>query len=377
MHGTANLTAVKEKIEQHLRFWARQGPSLLLSSPDKAPLYETRDYARRFADPQLMWETEMRRAEVLLDWPTDGIPTVRPNLGVVFLPSLAGQGCEVADQQMPWPGQPLGRSAAAAARKANVATAELMRRAERFYQIHHEQGGTEVAAYHPDTQGVFDVSHLLCGDEIFLALAGDPAEQREVLDLLDACLDLYVRATRRIKQCLGEADQTMIHGHGTAQGVLFPDAGVRLSEDTATLLSPAALDRFVMPCLERAAVPFGAAFVHYCGWHQPFFAKLCSADRVRAIDLGNPEKYDVAWLLERCAATETILYSRLPPLPSESPLAYVQRLGALVRLTGARVILRATVTPRSCSEAAEMLAAWHELTTITESKCNYEKTEHV
>jgi len=80
---------MKTKIERHRQFWKAKGPSLLLLSPEAAPLYDTTNYDRLFAEPQLMWESEMRRAEVLVDWPTDGIPTVRPNLGVIFVPSVA------------------------------------------------------------------------------------------------------------------------------------------------------------------------------------------------------------------------------------------------------------------------------------------------
>jgi len=351
-----------DKIERHRRFWAGQGPSLLLIPPDNAPLYDTTDYRRRFDDPQLMWEAEIRRAEAIVDWPTDGIPTVRPNLGVVFLPALAGQGYDVPAGQMPWPGAPLGMAGLRHVRQVDVAQAELMRRAEDFYGLHRKHGPAAIAAYHPDTQGIFDVAHLLYGDAIFTAMAGDVAEQAEVTEALEICLDLFQRATRRVKAALGEADGCMIHGHGTPQGLFFPRGGTRISEDSATLLSPAMIDRFVMPSVQRALAAFDGGFLHYCGRHPPFFERLCACPLVRAIDLGNPEKYDTTWLLERCAATGTVLYSRLPATADESALAYVDRLGRLVRQTRARVALRATVAPRSRDEAGEMLTVWRELT---------------
>ena len=48
-----------------------------------------------------MWEHEVRRARAVADWPTDGIPTVRPNLGEVFVTSLVGQGYELIESQHP------------------------------------------------------------------------------------------------------------------------------------------------------------------------------------------------------------------------------------------------------------------------------------
>ena len=350
------------KTESHRRFWEGKGPSLLIVPADSGPLYDTTDYDRRFADPELMWEAEVRRARAVIDWPTDGIPTVRPNLGVVFIPSIAGQGYHVHTDQMPWPGEPLTEDAIRAARGVDVGTAELVLRAQAFYRLHRERGDGVIAPYHPDTQGVFDAAHLLYGDRILAAMAGEEAEQGWVLELLEICLDLSLRVTRRIKEMLGEPANCMIHGHGTAQGVFFPQGGVRVAEDTATLLSPAMIDRFVMPFIERSLAPFEGGFAHFCGVHRPFFERLCACHLVRAIDLGNPEKYDPHWLLERCATSGTVLYSRLPALEDENAVAYARRVGMLVRETGARVILRATVTPRDRNEALEMLETWHQLT---------------
>lgn len=154
----------------------------------------------------------------------------------------------------------------------------------------------------------------------------------------------------------------MIHGHGTSQGVFFPKGGSRAAEDTAILLSPAMIRQFVMPFLRRSLAPFGGGFVHYCGLHRPLFEELCQCPEVLAIDLGNPEKYDVHWVLERCAASGTVLYSRLAALEGEDALTYMRRLGTLVRETKARTVLRATVQPSSREEASEMLTLWHELT---------------
>ncbi len=353
---------MRELIERHRRFWGGEGPSLLLLPPGEVTLYDTASYDRLFADPRLMWESEMRRARAVVGWPTDGIPTVRPNLGVIFVPSIAGQGYQVKSDQMPWPGEPLTIERIRAARSVDVAAAELMRRAEAFYRVHQKSGVTDVVAYHADTQGVFDVAHLLYGDEIFTAMAGEDDDQRRVFEVMDICLDLYVRVTRRLKEILGESAGSMIHGHGTPQGIFFPEGGARISEDTPTLLSPVMIERFVMPWIERSLEPFSGGFAHFCGRHPALFERLCRCPLVKAIDLGNPESWDPAWLLGRCAASGTVLWSRLAALPGERGESYVRRIGALVRESGARVILRSTVTPRDRAEAEAMLALWRELT---------------
>jgi hypothetical protein len=114
--------------------------------------------------------------------------------------------------------------------------------------------------------------------------------------------------------------------------------------------------------IEQAAAPFGGAFLHHCGRHPDLFEMLCRMPCVRAIDLGNPEMYDAAWLMERCAETGTVLYSRLAPEPAESWDAYTRRLGGLVRDTGARCILRPLVYPQTRDECSHMKELWHDLT---------------
>ena len=154
----------------------------------------------------------------------------------------------------------------------------------------------------------------------------------------------------------------MIHGHSTQQGVYFPDAGCRISEDSATLISPRHIDRFIMPVIEKSMQPFGGAFVHFCGKHDYLFERLCELDFTRAVDLGNPEKYDPRWVMENCAKTDTVLHSRMAPEENEDWRAYTKRLGRLVKETGARVILRPLVFSASRTECREMQQMWHELT---------------
>jgi hypothetical protein len=355
------LSVVENRKTLHQAFWRGEGPSLILIPVGSAPLYDTTEYIARFRDPAKMWKAEIDRAQPITDWPTDGIATVRPNLGTIFVPALVGQRYLVRDGQMPWVVGGLSREAIRAVRGAPIAKADVMQLAEKFYHIHATSDQVCVAAYHPDTQGVFDVAHLLYGDDIFLDLM-DPDGQAWIDELMEISLDLVVRTTRQIKRLLGESDTTMIHGHATPQGVCFSDAGIRISEDTATLLSPGTIERFVLPMIEKATSPFGRAFIHYCGRHTAFFDMLCRMPCVCAIDLGNPEMYDTRRLMERCAETDTVLFSRLAALPDEEWEAYTRRLGTLVSETGVRCILRPLVYPQTRGECLEMRELWHDLT---------------
>jgi len=352
---------LESKRASHEAFWRGEGPSLILIPPAQQELYDLRDYAARFHDPQAMWESEIRRAEGVVDWPTDGIPTIRPNLGVTFIPAMAGLEFRLSDEAMPWPGEPLTREAIRAARHVSLADTAMMRLAQTFYALHRASGRGDIVAYHADTQGVFDIAHLLNGDNTFYELA-EPAQAGWIEELLEICLDLYAGATTQLKSLLKEPAGSMVHGHGTSQGVWFPAAGARMAEDTAILLSPRMVERVILPVIRRAAAPFGGAFVHFCGKHPVLLEQLCALAEVKALDLGNPELYDPRWLLERCARTNTVLYSRLAAEPGEGWQAYASRLARLVRQTGARVILHPMVFPESRADCAVMQSLWHHLT---------------
>lgn len=351
-----------EKKAQHEAFWRGEGPGLILIPPKQRVQYDVESYAARFHDPQAMWANEMAKAREVLDWPTDGIPTIRPNLGVVFVPAIAGQAFDIEEGSMPWPGAPLTREAILRAGDLDPETCDLIRLAREFYQIHQASGETEVAAYLPDTQGVFDIAHLLRGDDIFMDLA-DPDEREWIDGIMAVCQKLYEEATRLMKDAAGEENATMMHGHSTPQGLYFSTAGARIAEDTATLLSPGMIADIIVPSVEKCIQAFDGIFLHYCGRHEDLFKQLVALPGIKAVDLGNPEMYALDDLMSWCADTDTVLHSRLPAEPGETWRAYIERIAAAARRAGARVALRPLVFPDNRAECADMRDCWHECTT--------------
>jgi len=354
---------MEEKIELHRKFWQGEGPGLLLIPPSRANLYDINNYHIRFYDPTAMWETEFKRAQAVIGWPTDGIPTVRPNLGVITLPAMAGQSFQTPENSMPWPGGPLSIAMIRAINESSLENSTVFRLAADFYSLYQKNHPPDIAAYLPDTQGVFDIAHLLYGDEIFYSLF-DSEPGSFMTELMEISLSIYLKGTEILKSAMREDLQTMIHGHGTEQGVYFPVGGVRVSEDTATLLSPEMIEEIILPFIKRSIQPFGGGFLHFCGEHPTIFDQFTSLPEIKAIDLGNPEKYNTKKLMERCAETGTVLYSRIAAEADEDWKKYIDRIGSLVKDTGARVILRPLVFPDSKPECLEMLDRWHQLTSI-------------
>jgi len=350
---------MQEKIESHKSFWAGKGPCLMLIPAKRDILYNTENYTEKFYNPKLMWKEQIQRAKLIINWPTDGIPTVRSNLGVIFIPAIAGQSYIIKKGQMPWPGNNLERDQIRSILEIDFQNAELMQLVKAFYKLHNiSEEKIRIAPYLPDTQGVFDIAHMLYGERIFYDMANEK-NCAWIMELLDICTKLYVNISIILKQLFHEDNLTMIHGHGTSQGVFFPQAGVRMSEDTATLLSPRMIDKFILPFIEKGAEQFSGIFIHFCGKHEKLFEKICKLSCVKAIDLGNPESYDTRWLLKCCRDTDTVLYSRVFLNPCKSWRDYVECLGKLVHETGARCIIRPMVFPSNRDEAKAMLDLWH------------------
>ena len=347
------------KIEAHRRFWEGSGPSLIFIPRGETALYDMSDYPTRFESPERMLAFEAERARALLDWPTDGIPTVRPSLGTIFIPAIAGQEYQVVADQMPWPGKRLSLEQIRCISIETVRDTGMYRRAQEFYRLAHDE--RDFASYHADTQGVFDIAHILYGEEIFIEMAMEE-NHGWIREILDTCLGLFTAVTDELKTNIDEGPTEMIHGHGTPQGLYFPNAGARVSEDSATLLSPVMIKEFLGPVIRKCMEPYGGAFLHYCGRHEFLFEWLCRMDLVRAIDLGNPEMYDLDLLAGVAAETDTVLYTRVAPLEGETWETYLRRIAGVICSHGTRCVLRPLVFPSDRHECRAMLDLWHELT---------------
>lgn len=348
---------IEQRKQLHKDFWQGKGRSLILiPTPQLKPYPSNMDnYKERFYSPRKMWEFESEQAQSVIQWPTDGLPTIRPNLGTIFIPAIAGQNYIMQDGQMPWPGRHFSFAQISAIKSLDIDAADIMKLAKHFYEIHKDKGSKEIFSYLPDTQGVFDILHLLRGDDIFYEMAD---KKQLIKELFNIVTDFYIEVSKKLKNAIGEDNCSMVHGHATPQGVFCPDIGIRLSEDTATLLSPAMIDEFILPYMEKAAKPFGGAFVHFCGKHEILYDKLLECDFVKAIDMGNPEMYDSFRLLEQCSKTGTIFYGKLAAYENETWKQYINRIMKILKDTGARCVLRPAIFPSGSDECAEMYDMW-------------------
>jgi hypothetical protein len=238
---------------------------------------------------------------------------------------------------------------------------------KQFYELFQErkQAGLvpeEIFPYVPDTQGIFDLSHLIVGTDLFYLLT-ESTEQ--VLGIQERSLQLFLAATRMFKDLLGEPGGSMVHGHGMPIGVWFPGTGARISEDSATMISEDMIRQFCLPFIERAAKPFGRLFMHYCGHHPGFLRMLCRMDEISTLNLGNPEMYDLDELFARCGASGTVYFGHLHLREGEDGESYLERLADLCNRHRTRLILVSDYHAQGAEEKAALVRRWHRLTRTT------------
>ncbi|MEE9307760.1 MAG: hypothetical protein V3V57_09595 [Spirochaetia bacterium] len=362
--------AIHAKFRLFEEFWKGEGPfPILFTEPHlaKGKPYIRHDLVEQHRDPEKHLEERLLEIEPHLELIDDGIPTVRSDLGTTLLPSGLGLRIEVQPELHPWLAEHLTPEQYVELRSP-ISPQDLLQNemlfSKSFYELFRrrkEQGLVlaEIFPYVPDTQGIFDLSHLIIGTD-FLYLLSDQGDQ--VLAIQKRSFEIFIAATRMFKDLLGEQRGSMVHGHGMPIGVWFPDTGARISEDSATLISDGMIREFCLPFIERAAKSFGRLFMHYCGYHPGFLQMLCQMEEISTLNLGNPEMYDLEELFSLCGRSGTVYFGHLPLLEGEDGESYLERLADLCRRHQTRLILVSEVHPQGSEEKSAMVKRWHSLT---------------
>ena len=286
---------------------------------------------------------------------SDSVPSIRANLGTAFVPTMFGLEQQVLPHCMPWLKQHLSKEQIERFEiPDDISQLGEMPRALEYYRCYQEKlgpGFTFVA----DTQSPFDIAHLVRGDDIFTDVYDDPAFVHHLLELTT---EMYIRATQEIKRATGETPETGAHGNS----LWMANGGVRACEDSSTLLSPALVDEFVIPYLERALEPFGGGWAHYCGNNDRLLnALIDDAPHVRGINFGNPERHDYAALMPRLLDTGKFYFGFWPREEGEDDRSFFGRILAPLEGEKRGLILQYAGETPTAAKAAETIDLWHEL----------------
>lgn len=345
-------------------FWKKEGPCLLLfAEPHLAEgqNYVEYDLVHQHNSVDLLFKEAVIQKERFDRVIDDGLPVIRADLGTTLLPTGLGMSIQVQQNAHPWleghlrPEEYLEKDL-----DRFTAGGEIPLAIEFYKKVRQlDQKLNETIPYLPDTQGIFDLTHLVIGTDVFYLFFDRP----ELVEKLQKkSLDLFLCATRYFKGLIGEEATSMVHGHGMFRGVWFPDTGARISEDSCTLLSMEQIEKYCLPFIRDALRPFGRGFMHYCGRHVDFLATVCNEPIISTINLGNPEFYDLDEIMILCGRTDTVFFGHLPKEEHEDNETFIERVAESVKKNGARAILILREIPESRERMQSLLDLWHRLT---------------
>jgi uroporphyrinogen-III decarboxylase len=285
---------------------------------------------------------------------SDAQPSVRPNLGTGFIPTLFGLRQEVFEDKMPWLKEHLTKEQISRFRVPDdVSHLGLMPHAKKCIDYFKAKQDGKFAIFLPDTQGPFDIAHLVRGDDLFTDLVDDPPFVHHLMTL---CVEMYIKATRRLKEWIGEPLDSCHH----SGNLYLARGGVRCCEDTTTLLSPRHIDEFVAPYMEKALAAFGGGWVHYCGNNTHLLETLIErVPHAHGINFGNPERHDFAKIFPRLVEKGKFYFGGWAKTKEESTEQYFRRIIAPVKSARRGLIfIPSGVSAKTPAEAEQLLRLW-------------------
>jgi len=172
---------------------------------------------------------------------------------------------------------------------------------------------------------------------------------------------MYIQVTEKLKEVLGEEKTICYHGHALSRGIYMRNGGTRISEDSATLISPQQIDEFVIPYDQKALEAFGGGFIHFCGKNDYLLESYLKLDKVRAVNLGNPEMYDFDLTMQKFIDYKKCYFGLWPKEDSETLEGYFQRMKRAIERGKSGLILHfdeAMFPEYSCQD---ILQKWRKI----------------
>lgn len=306
-------------------FHGRADHPLLLLSGESAAEFD--DYPR-FTPRQIHYDSEKMLHSELLNALTAqsggmcAVPSVRANMGCGIVPALLGAKQELFDDKMPWLLNHLPKGLLAEMTPSDVTiTPEFQVALDHMEYMAAACADYGVRVYPVDIQGAFDTAHLLLGDPIFYEMYDDPDFVHHLLDLSCVAIKLaFDECIRRIP----EADRAVCHYNALAMP--HDLGGVKLSEDTSTLLGAEHIEEFVKPYLHRTLAECGGGYVHYCGKNNILYQAVLDEPLAYGMNLGNPEKHSMERVIADCAVRKKVYYGNAAHMSGEARDSFFRRM---------------------------------------------------
>lgn len=345
---------LQKSRERQCRFWRGEKvtPPLvfaggkLAEKQEKIPDY---DFKEIFHDPAKMLCREVKAACAAANGRSDLIPSIRANLGTGILLACLGLEQETFPDKMPWLKEHLTKEQISKLSPADIKPRGSFARGLEMMRCFKEIMGDSMPVYVMDTQGPFDLAHLMLGDALFIQLYDDPPFVHHLMNL---CLELGLKTHRWMKAAINEPATSLHHGCS-----LYSDSfGIRICEDTTVMLNPDHIEEFAIAYSRKLAREFGGAWVHYCGYNENLTDLILSYPEFKVLNFGHipghEDKIDFQKNMEKFTRAGKINYNCWPQYPGEAPEEYLLRLY--------KFAARGVLAPLVGCEPEKALAFWNK-----------------
>jgi len=251
----------------------------------------------------------------------EAVPSIRAHMGCGIFPTLFDLTQMLFDDKMPWLLEHLDKKTILHMGPEDLKPGDEFKAAlEHMVKMKELVEGTGAYVFPLDLQSPFGTAHLVYGDALFFDLYDDPAFVQHLLDLSCECLKIGMTECMK---AMNDSDKMIAHYNN----LIIPrtKGGLKISEDTATLVSKDAIEEFVLPYQRKLLEYFGGGYVHYCGKNDRLFDALLKEPLVYGINFGNPEKHDMDLVLQRISEAGKLYYGESNKKPEESYYEYFLR----------------------------------------------------
>ena len=304
-------------------------------------------------DLEKMFVSQVRDMMSAVHGGLQAVPSVRANMGCGIFPTLFGVEQELYEDKMPWIQKHLSKGQLAMMGPEELKISDEFKMGlDHMAYMAEQLEGTGCLIYPMDLQGPFDIAHLVYGYAIFYDIYDDPKFVHHLLEL--ACHATFMGMEECFK-AIPKSDDMVAHYNG----LVIPRSigGIKTSEDTSTLLSKEHIEEFIVPYLKKILCHFGGGYVHYCGKNPHLFEAVMGIPSVRGINLGNPEKHDMEYVLKRCVDAGKAYYGNIPQSEGETVEEYFCKY-LMASKAGDKSLLLLNYSCKK-DEQEEVLDAWN------------------
>ncbi|MCX7917365.1 MAG: hypothetical protein N2589_04485 [bacterium] len=321
-----------EKYERKIKENRKKQEIIWQNEKTKIPIILNKDYEEfknypefnmkeSFYEPEKMLYMQLKGVINYVSEYSDACPSIRFNFGTGFIPSIFGLESEIFEDKMPWLKKHLSKEEIKKFKFDDFEKIEdmgLMVKTKEYFQIYKKYLPEEVKIYLPDTQGPFDISHLIRGDEIFTDIYDDFEFFNYILEISTF---VYIKVTEKLKSILNEPLNKSFHSNF----YYIDKGGIRICEDSTTLLSPKHIEN-ILTYTQKCLKYFGGGWIHFCGKAEVLFNIVCDIPEVCGINLGNPEKYDFKCIFRKINEKNKVYLGIVPRNENENWKDYLKRI---------------------------------------------------